>query len=67
MQKISPIHELSLKIQQILGFHELNHHIHSFDHAHLKIIEITFSFPEFALAYKKSVLSIYSFLVCSQF
>ena len=33
-----------------------------FDHAHPKIIEITFSFPEFPPACKKSVHSINSFL-----
>ena len=36
MQKISSIHKLILKIQQILGSHELNDHTH-FDHAHPKI------------------------------
>ena len=39
----------------------------NFDHIHPKIIEITFSFPEFAQAHKKSVHSIYSFLRCSEF
>ena len=34
----------------------------NFDHIHPKIIEITFSFPEFAPACKKSVHSINSFL-----
>ena len=38
-----------------------------FDQAHLKIIEITFSFPEFTKACKKSVHSINSFLWYSQF
>ena len=33
-----------------------------FDHAHAKIIEVTFSFPESAAACKKSVHSINSFL-----
>ena len=33
-----------------------------FEHAHLKIIGITFDFPEFAQAFKKSVHSIYSLL-----
>ena len=37
-----------------------------FDHAHSKIIEITFSFPESPLASKKSVHSIISFLRYSQ-
>ena len=32
------------------------------DHAHPKITEITFSFPEYALACKNSIHSIYSFL-----
>ena len=36
------------------------------DHAHRKIIEITFSFPEFAPACKISVHSIHSFLRYSQ-
>ena len=36
-------------------------------HAHPKIIEITFGFPEFAPACKISVHSIYSFLRYSQF
>ena len=36
------------------------------DHAHPKIIEITFSFPEFAPACKISVHSINSFLRYSQ-
>ena len=58
MQKISSIHKL---IQQILGSHELNDHIH-FWPAHPKTTEITFSFPEFAPACKKSVHSINSFL-----
>ena len=38
-----------------------------FDHALPHIIEITFSFPEFAPAYKNSVHSINSFLRYSQF
>ena len=38
-----------------------------FDHAHQKILEITFSFPQFPLASKKSVHSINSFLTHSQF
>ena len=38
-----------------------------FDQAHLKIIEITFSFPEFTKACKKSVHSINWFLWYSQF
>ena len=38
-----------------------------FDHTHPKIIEITFSFPTFARAYKKSVNSFYSLLRYSQF
>ena len=37
------------------------------DHAHPKIIEITFSFPEFTPACKISAHSIYSFLRYSQF
>ena len=38
-----------------------------FDHAHPKIIEITFSFPDVVPACKKSVDSICSFLRYSQF
>ena len=38
-----------------------------FDHAHSKIIESTFNFPDFAPACKQSVHSIYSFLRYSQF
>ena len=38
-----------------------------FDHAHPKIIEATFSFPEFALALKKSAYSICAFLRYNQF
>ena len=39
----------------------------NFDHINPKIIEITFSFPEFAPACKKSVHSINSFFRYSQF
>ena len=38
-----------------------------FDHAHVKIIEITFSFPEFAPTCTISVHFIHSFLRYSQF
>ena len=38
-----------------------------FDHAHPKIIESNFSFPEFVTACKKSTYSICSFLRYSQF
>ena len=41
--------------------------MHIFHHAHPKIIEITFSFPEFASACKQPVHSIYSFLRYSPF
>ena len=34
-----------------------------FDHAHLKIVEATFSFPDFVRAHKKSVYSICLFLI----
>ena len=57
-QKISSIHKL---VQQILGSHELNGHA-QYDNIHPKIIEATFSFPEFAPACKKSVHSINLFL-----
>ena len=53
MQKISLIHKLILKIKQILGYHKL------VDHTQRKIIEITFSFPEYAAPFNKSVHSIY--------
>ena len=66
MQKISSVHNLILKVRQILGSHELNGHTH-FDHAHPQIIESTFSFLEFAPACKKSFHSIYSILRYSQF
>ena len=62
MQKISSIHKL---IQQILGPHEMI--IPIFEQTHPKIIETTFGFAEFALACKKSVHSINSFLRYSQF
>ena len=50
-----------LMIQQILESHELNDHIH-FGQTHPKSIEITFSLPKFAPAFKKTVHSINSFL-----
>ena len=56
MQKISSIHKL---IQQILGSQMITPNV---DHIHPKTIEITFSFPEFAPACKKSVQSINLFL-----
>ena len=61
MQKISSTHNLILKIQQTLGSHELNGHVYP------KIIESTFSFPEFAPPCKKSFPSICSLLRYSQF
>ena len=61
MQKISSNHKLIPIIRQILGSHELN------GHAHPRIIEITFSFPEFAPACKKSFHFINSFLRYSHF
>ena len=63
MQKISSIHKL---VRQILGSHELIT-MPIFDQTQPKIIEITFSFPEFASVCKKSVHSINSFLRYSQF
>ena len=59
--KNSSIHTLT-----IFGSRELNGHP-LFDQAHPKTIEIIFSFPEFALACKKSVHLIYSFLRYSPF
>ena len=38
-----------------------------FGYTYQKIIETTFSFPEFVLAYKKPVYAIYLFLRYSQF
>ena len=66
MQNICSIHQLILKIQQILESHELNRHPF-FDHARPKVIKRTFSFSEFKPACKKSVHSICSFLRYSQF
>ena len=43
IQKLSSIPKLTLMILQILGSHELNDHV-IFDHAHPKIVEITFTF-----------------------
>ena len=63
-QKISSIYKL---IQKILGSHELNGHTPIFDYIFPKIIEITFSLPEFPPLCKKSVHSINSFLRYSQF
>ena len=66
MQKISPIHNLILQVRQILGSYELNGHT-IFDPAQPKIIESTFSSPEFQPACKKTFHSIYSFLRYCQF
>ena len=55
MQKSSSIHQLILKIQHILGSHELNEHA-IFDHAHPKTIEITFNFLKFAAALKNQFI-----------
>ena len=57
IQKISSIHKFIIKIQQFLGYHELKKWSSS-----SKIIESTFSFPEFTPAWKKSLYSICSFL-----
>ena len=65
MQKISSIHTLFLKIQQILVSRELKKWPRPFfDHTQSKISEIALSFPDilFAPACKKSVHSIHSFL-----
>ena len=61
VQKISSIHQFNLKIKQILGFHELKAHIYP------KIIERTFSFPEFVASCKIPVYSNSSFLRYIQF
>ena len=57
MQKISSLYQFNLKIQQILGSHELK------GYGYPKIIEATFSFPEFVA----SVCSNCSFLRYIQF
>ena len=66
IQKFSSIHKFILKMQQILGSHELKA-LTIFEHAHLKNIASTFSFPGFVPACKKSVYSICSFLRYNQF
>ena len=48
MPKISSIHKLLFKIQQILRSHKI---VMPIFHTHSKIIESTFSFPEFAPAW----------------
>ena len=60
-QKTSSIHTFILEIQQILGSHELKT-MAVLDHTYPKIIESTFSFPEFVPACKKSLYFICSFL-----
>ena len=55
MQKISSIRQFNLKIQQILESHELK------DHAYPKVIEATFSFPEFVASWKNQFIpTVYS-------
>ena len=54
IHKISSVHIFILKIQQILGFHDLKGQVHW-------ITESTFSFPEFVPRCKKSVYAICSF------
>ena len=61
MPKISSIHKFDFKIQQILGSHKLK------GLAYPKIIEATFSFPEFVALCKKSVYSNCSFLRYNHF
>ena len=61
IEKISSFQKFILKIQQILGSHELKSN-DIFNHAHPKITESTFSFPEFLPACKNSVYSIHSIL-----
>ena len=53
MQKISSIHKFILKIQQVVGSHELNDFVHFGPH-HPKVIQATFNFDEFVPACKKS-------------
>ena len=61
IQKISSIHKFILRIQQILGSHELKRPppMVIFDYAYTKITESTFSFSEFLTAFH--VYSICSF------
>ena len=61
MQKVSSNHKFFLEIQQILDHMKFKATSIS-DHAHQKIIEATFIFPELVLACKKSGYSICSFL-----
>ena len=61
MQKIRSVHQYNPEIQQILGSHELK------GNAYPKIIEATFSFPQFVASYKKSIYSNCSFLRYIQF
>ena len=56
MQKVSLIHQLNLKIQQILETHKLKRH------AYPKITEATISFPEFVASCKKLIYFNCSFL-----
>ena len=55
MQKIKSIHELILKIEQILESRKLNGHAH-FWPADPNIIESTFSFPGFAPTWKNQLI-----------
>ena len=66
MQKISSIHKFILKIQQVVGSHELNDYVHFGPH-HPKVIQATFNFDEFVPACKKSAESICSFQRQSRF
>ena len=64
--KSSSHHKFNLKLKQILGINEIKGHI-SFDHAHLKIIEVTFSlYPNLYQHVKNQfILSIHSFFFWS--
>ena len=63
MQKIRSIINLFSKFQGLMNYVTTP----IFNQAHPEILGITFSFPEFAPPYKKSVHSINSFLRYSQF
>ena len=52
MHNISPIHKFTVKVQKILGSHEVKDHS-TVDQSHPKIIEATFNFPELVQACKK--------------
>ena len=66
IQRIISIHKFILKIKQFIGSHELKGHGHFWPHPPKKT-ELTFNFPEFVPAWKKSVYTVCSSLRYSQF